>query len=165
MLNNITSDTIFGIPDNNLQGLLQNFNTRYILITMFLLTTILILSLLFINISFKKTLVLIIMIILLIFKMVTANDEVMSIKDLKEYYNIEIKDNQVTFTLKNSNIELRKTKTFNVIKENDNKYIFENVKKPYIRYELTEDEFREIFNKSNKPINAVNINNEIKTYN
>lgn len=92
-------------------------------------------------------------------------DKSLFMKDLKEHYNIEIKDNQVTFTLKNSNIELRKTKTFNVIKENDNKYIFENVKKPYIRYELTEDEFREIFNKSNKPINAVTINNEIKTYN
>ena len=83
------------------------------------------------------------------------------IHDLKEHYNITIKDNQVTFNIKKSSIYMNDSKTFNALKI-DNKYILSDVKKPYKQYELTETEFIDLFTDINKPANSIDINNELK---
>ena len=83
------------------------------------------------------------------------------VNDLKENYNITIKDNQVTFNIKESSIYMETTKTFNALKI-DNKYILSDVKKPYKQYELTETEFIDLFTDINKPANSIDINNELK---
>lgn len=83
------------------------------------------------------------------------------VNDLKENYNITIKDNQVTFNIKKSSIYMEDSKTFNALKV-DNKYILSDVKKPYKQYELTETEFIDLFTDINKPANSIDINNELK---
>lgn len=84
-----------------------------------------------------------------------------NVNDLKENYNITIKDNQVTFNIKKSSIYMEDSKTFNALKI-DNKYILSDVKKPYKQYELTETEFIDLFTDINKPANSIDINNELK---
>lgn len=83
------------------------------------------------------------------------------VNDLKENYNITIKDNQVTFDIKKSSIYMADSKTFNVLKI-DNKYILSDVKKPYKQYKLTENEFIDLFTDINKPANSIDINKELK---
>lgn len=83
------------------------------------------------------------------------------VNDLKENYNITIKDNQVTFNIKKSSIYMHDSKTFNALKV-DNKYILSDVKKPYKQYELTETEFIDLFTDINKPANSIDINKELQ---
>lgn len=83
------------------------------------------------------------------------------VNDLKENYNITIKDNQVTFNIKKSSIYMEDSKTFNALKI-DNKYILSDIKKPYKQYELTETEFIDLFTDINKPANSIDINKELK---
>lgn len=83
------------------------------------------------------------------------------VNDLKENYNITIKDNQVTFDIKKSSIYMADSKTFNVLKI-DNKYILSDAKKPYKQYELTETEFVDLFTDINKPANSIDINKELQ---
>lgn len=83
------------------------------------------------------------------------------VNDLKENYNITIKDNQVTFNIKKSSIYMDDSKTFNALKV-DNKYILSDVKKPYKSYELTENEFIDLFTDINKPANSIDINKELQ---
>lgn len=83
------------------------------------------------------------------------------VNDLKENYNIEINDNQVAFKIKEPNIYMENSKTFNALKI-DNKYILSDVKKPYKQYELTETEFIDLFTNINKPANSIDINKELQ---
>lgn len=83
------------------------------------------------------------------------------VNDLKENYNIAIKDNQVIFNIKKSSIYMADSKTFNALKV-DNKYILADAKKPYKQYELTETEFIDLFTDINKPANTIDINKELK---
>lgn len=80
---------------------------------------------------------------------------------INDNYNISVNDNMLLFDIKNSNIFANNKQTFIVTKENDN-YKLENIEKPYETYNLTKNEFLDIFKPKTKPTNSVNIQNELK---
>ena len=86
--------------------------------------------------------------------------EIHHINDLRDNYNITINDNMLSFNIKNSNIFANNKQTFIVTKENDN-YKLENIEKPYETYNLTKNEFLDIFKPKTKPTNSVNIQKEL----
>lgn len=101
-------------------------------------------------------------IILLIFTVqkYVESKEMHHINDLKDNYNITINDNMLSFDIKNSNIFTNNKQTFVVTKENDN-YKLENIEKPYETYNLTKNEFLDIFKSKYQPTNSVNIQKEL----
>lgn len=110
----------------------------------------------------KYRIIIPISIILLVFAIqkYVESKEMHHINDLKDNYNITINENMVTFDIKNSNIFTNDEQIFVVTKDNDN-YKLENIEKPYETYSLTKNEFLDIFKSKTKPINSVNIRNEL----
>lgn len=111
----------------------------------------------------KYRIIIPISIIILIFgiQKYIESKEIHHINDLKDNYNISVNDNMLTFDIKNSNIFANNKQTFVVTKDNNN-YKLENIEKPYETYNLTKNEFLDIFKPKTKPTNSVNIQNELK---
>lgn len=111
----------------------------------------------------KYRIIIPISIILVIFAIqkYVESKEIHHINDLKDNYNISVNDNILSFNVKNSNIFTNDKQTFIVTKENET-YRLENIEKPYETYNLTKNEFLDIFKSKTKPTNSVNIQNELK---
>lgn len=85
------------------------------------------------------------------------------INDLKTNYNITTNDYQITFNTKDKSLFMKNSQTFITLKDSndENMYILESTTKPYERYKITKDEFKNIIAPLDKPSKSINIKKEL----